>query len=49
MSKKEQFQHNLKKTKRQAKADREQKELIKKYEKDFGNFLAKLSLDHLTK
>jgi hypothetical protein len=44
--KKEQFKHNLAKHKRQAKAERE---AIKKYEKDFSNFLVKLQLDHLTK
>ena len=46
--KKEQFTHNIAKAKRQADAER-QKELIKKYEKDFDSFLAKLQLNHLTK
>lgn len=42
----EQFKHNLAKHKRQAKNERE---LIKKYEKDFDNFLTKLQLNNLTK
>ena len=46
--KKEQFTHNIAKAKRLADAER-QKELIKKYEKDFDNFLTKLQLNHLTK
>lgn len=46
--KKEQFTHNLAKAKRQADAER-QRELIKKYEQDFENFLTKLQLNHLTK
>lgn len=46
--KKEQFTHNIAKAKRQADAER-QKELIKKYEQDFDNFLTKLQLNHLTK
>lgn len=46
--KKEQFNHNIAKAKRQADAER-QKELIKKYEQDFENFLTKLQLNHLTK
>jgi len=46
--KKEQFTHNIAKAKRQADAER-QKELIKKYEQDFENFLTKLQLNHLTK
>ena len=49
MSKKDQFRHNLAKHKRQAKADRNQEELIKKYEKDFDSFLNKLQLNHLSK
>jgi len=44
--KKDQFTHNLAKAKRQAK---EQREAIKKYEKDFTSFLTKLQLNHLTK
>ena len=46
--KKEQFNHNIAKAKRQADAQR-QKELINKYEKDIDNFLTKLQLNHLTK
>lgn len=46
--KKEQFTHNIAKAKRIADAER-QKELIKKYEQDFENFLTKLQLNHLTK
>ena len=46
--KKEQFNHNIAKAKRQADAKR-QKELINKYEKDFDNFLINLQLNHLTK
>jgi|DEB0MinimDraft_10_1074344.scaffolds.fasta_scaffold192441_1 DNA replication protein DnaD len=46
--KKEQFNHNIAKAKRQAEAER-QKELIKKYEQDFDSFLTKLQLNHLTK
>lgn len=46
MSKSEQFKHNLAKHKRQAKNERE---LIKKYEKDFDGFLTKLQLNHLSK
>jgi len=46
--KKEQFTHNIAKAKRIADAER-QKELIKKYEQDFDNFLIKLQLNHLTK
>jgi hypothetical protein len=46
--KKEQFNHNIAKAKRIADAER-QKELIKKYEQDFENFLTKLQLNHLTK
>ena len=46
--KKEQFTHNIAKAKRIADAER-QKELIKKYEKDFDDFLIKMRLDHLTK
>lgn len=46
--KKEQFNHNIAKAKRQADAQR-QKDLINKYEKDFENFLTNLQLNHLTK
>ena len=46
--KREQFTHNIAKAKRQADAER-QKELIKKYEQDFTDFLTKLQLNHLTK
>jgi len=46
--KKEQFNHNIAKAKRQAEADRN-REAIKKYEQDFTDFLTKLQLDHLTK
>lgn len=46
--KKEQFNHNIAKAKRQADAER-QKELIKKYEQDFDSFLTKLQLNHLNK
>lgn len=44
--KSEQFKHNLDKHKRQAKQERE---LIKKYEKDFDSFLTKLKINHLNK
>lgn len=44
--KKEQFTHNLAKTKSQAQKERE---AIKKYEQDFTGFLTKLQLNHLTK
>lgn len=46
--KKEQFNHNIAKAKRQADAQR-QKELINKYEQDFDQFLFNLKLNHLTK
>jgi len=46
--KKEQFNHNIAKAKRQAEADRN-REAIKKYEQDFTDFLTKLQLNHLTK
>jgi hypothetical protein len=46
--KKEQFNHNIAKAKRQADAER-QRELIKKYEQDFDSFLTKLQLNHLIK
>lgn len=42
----EQFKHNLAKHKRQAQQERD---LIKKYEKDFDSFLTKLQLNHLNK
>ena len=38
MSKKEQFQHNLKKAKRQAKADREQNETVNEMYNLFAMF-----------
>lgn len=46
--KKEQFNHNIAKAKRQAEMQRQQ-ELINNYEKDFVSFLEKLKLDHLIK
>lgn len=46
--KKEQFNHNIAKARRQAEAQR-QKDAIKKYHQEFDDFLIKLKLNQLTK
>jgi len=47
--KREQFAHNLEKARRQAKVERETRDAINKYHKEFDSFLVKLQLDHLIK